>query len=421
MRLFLRSNGRPVPPGFFACALVLALVGAAPTAAAKLGDGLKMGPGRLRLGVELEGRFDSLVVNVQSSTGTTPAGDVITKPRLAAALELPGQSLRANVNASVDWNQYLGALGADTRTLSFLGANLAGTLVFNPNTPFSVEIGEALQRTDRTSNPVYAVGVLGIHNETSLRARLRPGGGALDLAAGYVFIADIFSNQVSITEGNVSIAKAEAGNAYANRVELLGRWRFLPKTGLILDIQGGQRGYFQSVAGNSGAFPVRAMLGLGTLLTTRLTFALKGGYDGIFLSGQSSVQTWAAAADLGWLLTETFQVRLGFQRLTEPVALYGAYGDMRGFLLFRAQLNRVVLTADASADFIEYAGSGRQDQSIAVNVRGEYNVNDWLRFYAAVAISTRGVKGDTQEATSGSKDFGNLNRQEISVGVATLF
>lgn len=417
-------------------AFVVALLLVPVAAAARPGDGIRMGPGRLRLGLEVETRYDSQAGSGIYGNTTNPA-DGILVARGSLRLDVPGQKFRANLAGGVDWNNYLGLFTPATggvSGLSFLGVNLSGGLNVNPEGRGGFDATIGLSRSDRVTNPVFGLGVLGLRATPSVRGRYRPGGGALEFGLSYQFTADIYSRQTLPDDGKNSklctaVAEcnpdlAAAFNALTNRVGFDAKWRFLQKTGLTFEADYGLRSYMHGrefIAQNEPAQPLRAVLGFGTLLTTRTTFSLRAGYQGMFFETAAlpSLHTWIGQLELGYRLTETLQTRGGFLRSFDPVGgslIY--FGNNRLYWDMRAQFSRLVLTAQASVDLVGYGGTSlREDLAFNVGGRGEYNLTNWLRFVLGAGVSTRQVDG---VVSTGVSSF-TYSRWEITAGVATLF
>ncbi len=417
-----------------ALVLFLAAIATAPAAHAKLGEGFKIGPGRLRLGLELSGRYDSMAVGGSASgSGTTieNPGDGIGLARGTFALDVPGEFFQAKLSGGIDWNQYLG-LNADTSAFSFLGANLTGGLNVNPKGSYGLDVTEQLTRSDRTNNPVFAVGVLGLSSSTRVRGWGKPGGGAIEFGLNYELGLDAYSAQVaalngatyrSCPEGDLTCnpEQASAFNALLNRVGFDAKWRLLPKTGITLEANYGWKSYLAgaTAANAQDASPLRAMVGFGTLLTTRLTFNVKLGYGAVLFSGGGATRhNFLAQTEVGYRFTERLSARVGYARFDEPVASAALFfTDNRAFVEFRGQFNRLVTTATASLDLLGYGGtqSDRTDFTVGLNGLAEYHFNDWLLANLRLGLTAR-----TTSLSSGSDAY-DFARWEGGLGAAVLF
>lgn len=398
---------------------------------------MRVGPGRLKLGVETDTRYDSRVGTgiFGGQFGPDPnnpnPADAIARGRGVLDLNVPGTRYKVQARGGLEWNQYLG-LVTGTQPLSFFGADLDARAVLNPHGKVALELSENFIRSDRTFNPLFGLGVIGLHNDAKARMRFKPGGGALELGTFYEFRADVYTPQVRpliaggtgrcLEQDSCNPDLAAAFNAFTHRVGADARWRFLPKTGLILEADYGSRSYpyEREFVANTPTRPLRAMAGIGTLLSSRWSFLLKGGYMGLFFNEEEDLPTWhdwIGQAEVGLRLTETFHSRLGVRRGLEPVG--GAaifFGENRLYWDFNAQFSRMVVTAQASANLIGFGRVPRTDLNVVAALRLEYHATRWLRLTAMAASFNRfaGV-ADTQETAF------SFNREEISVGLATLF
>lgn len=432
IRVETQTRRRRAPRvGLIVAGVVAALVPA--LAHARPGDGIKMGPGRLKLGLDFETRYDS-----QAGIGTfgvqESPGDLLGVARAVAQLDIKAPTANVNLSGGLGWNQYLGITTPATRGLSFLGANVAGGVFFNPAGRVGFDLTTSLDRSDRVSNPVFGLGVLGLRNTNKARLRFRPGGGALELGASYEFAADVYSRQALPSEPGAPSGLcasdptcnpdlAAAFNSLGHRAGVDLKWRFLPKTGLTLEADYGRRDYSwgSEFFSNASVRPIRALAGFGTLLTTRLSFALRAGYQGLlFPNGElPTVHSWLGQAELGYRLTETFQLKAGFDRSFTPVGTALAfYVDNRAYAELTAQFSRLVLTARTSADFIGYGGaSTRRDTAFGGQVRADLHATNWLRFMLGGGWSLRSTSG-VPEAQEAAYDYA---RWEMIAGVGTLF
>lgn len=402
-------------------------------AQARAGDGVKMGPGRLRLGVDLEARYDSRA-GIGTYGNIRNPSDLVGVARAVAKLDVASPTARVNLAGALDWNEYLGLETSATKGLSFLGAQLDGGLLFNPEGRVSLELTTTLDRSDRVSNPVFGLGVLGLRNVDKARLRLRPGGGTLELGAYYEFTANLYTRQALPTDPRAASGLcvsdptcnpdlAAAFNSLAHRVGVDAKWRFLPKTGLTLEADYGRQDYSygSEYFPSASARPIRALAGLGTLLTTRLSFALRAGYQGLLFAEDvlPAVHSWLGQAELGYRLTETFRVLVGFDRTFTPVGSALAYFvDNRGYAEFSAQFSRLVVTARGSGDYITYgAGSPRTDLALSGHLRGEFHVTNWLRVMLDAGASGRTVSA-VEAPLEAAYDY---RRWELLAGVGMLF
>jgi len=410
-----------------------AVLAHATPASAALGDGFKVGGGRLKLGAELSGRYDSMAAAglVGTDTGTTQSpGDGIGLLRGNFAFDLPSDSLKVNIAGGVDLNQYM-SLVANMSAFSFVGLHLNGSLNYTAG-QYGVDVTEALTRSDRVNNPLFAVGVLGLTNVTKARGWYKPGGGAIELGGYYELGRDVYTSQVTATgsdviagcnENSCNPALASAYNAWQHRVGFDAKWRFLPKTGVTLEANYAYKSYEGStnLGANApeSAQPLRVLAGFGTLLSTRYSFTLKAGYSGIIFAGSSeSLHDFAGQAEFGYRISDTLTTRVGFARFNEPVAgPFGYFTDNRVYGEVKGQFNRLVVAALLSLDLVGFGlTANRDDTNVNLLLTGDYNLLEWLRITSRLGLANRSSSGSGVAAA-----YADFNRWEIAVGVAALF
>jgi hypothetical protein len=401
---------RPRPKLHLASLVACCLLLAAPAAFARPGTGARTDAGRLRLGLELGGKWDSMAVagltgNLGGGTTSNP-GDGIGLLRGRLSLDTEGPRARLKLAGNVDWNRYLG-LVANTTAFSFIGAQLEGLLDWTTGAHAGVTVGETLRRSDRMANPLFTVGVIGLSNAARARGWWRPGGGALEFGGGLESVLDIFGPQV--TPGGSDRYRdcgenplcnpllAAAYDAHLTRAFVDAKWRVFPKSGFTAEASYGRRTYLYGsyIPDTAVLRPVRALAGFGTLLSTRTSFAVKGGYGGLaFENGRPMIHDWLAQAEAGYQLNETFSLRGGWVRSNEPVAganLY--YRNARSYVEGSARFARVTLTAQGANDLVSYGGSPRQDRNLSANGNAEWRTADWFTLALRGSVTARDISG----------------------------
>ncbi len=420
-------------PRLFRLASLVAwgLLLAAPAASARPGTGARTEAGRLRLGLELGGKWDSMAVaglagTLGGGTARSP-GDGIGLARGRLSLDSAGPRTRLKLSGNVDWNRYLG-LVANTSAFSFIGAELDGVLDWTPGAHGGVTVLETLRRSDRLASPVFTVGVLGLTNTARARAYARPGGGALELGGGVETVVDVYAPQV--TPGGSDRYRdcgedplcnpllAAAYNALLGRAFLDAKWRVFPKSGFTAEASYARRTYiYGSYVANTAALrPVRALVGFETLLSTRTSFAVKGGYGGLaFEDGRAMLHDWLAQAEGGYQLNETFSLRGGWLRNNEPVAganLY--YRSVRSYAQGSARLARVTLTGQGAVDLVSYGGSARQDRNLSATGSAEWRTTDWFTLALRGSVTARDIAGVSPAVTP-------FTRWDLGLGAGVWF
>lgn len=412
--------------------LLIALALCSPgTLLAKAGDGIGIGEGRLKLGAELGGVYDSKVGRGYFSGRRIPdPPDAIVQVAGLADLLLPGPGYELDFDARLTWNQYLGVY-VNTRPLSYFGADLRGGAVFRKGAPLSFEVGSSLSHSDRSATPVFGIGVLALHNQNYARLRARPGQGALEILGAYELGLDLFSPQIEPAKGMSSGIcdeifecnpdLAASFNSLTHRLGTEIRWKLFPRTGFFLAGDVGVRHYISGdgkQARNVGALPVRAFLGAATSFTPRLDLSLRGGWTGLFFSDQqAALHTWLGQGELSWRWSKIFQSRLGYQHNVEPTGGSAAFYALdRGYVELSATFYRFTFSLTGLGDWVDFGRLDRQDLNLGATLKADFRIAPWIKLVAGAGAYRRISEGDT--ATTGAFSY---NREEASLGVNLLF
>lgn len=405
----------------------LLLVAAAGAARAET-NGVKAGEGRVHPYFQLESRFDSAAVMVKpaASNNYSISGDLLLHFKPGLKLESPSPNFFVGLNGGLDYVLYTGAIEPGTRTASNLQGEADLVLGFNRGGQFSVDIGDHVVRSDRVGTPVVSVGVLSVYNDARIAASYRPSGGALQIEPSYHFTSEFFSangNQVMIPgcqagDPTCDASEVKGLNYLNHNFGLNARWRFLPKTAVTVDSVFGMRSYV-----NGGGTPIntlKANLGLVGLLSTHFSTMLKLGWGRDFTA--KSFSTLLAHAELGYLLSETGQLRVGYLRNFEPIAggSLVSYGDDRAYLDARFLVaGKLTLHGAGAMDFLgyrkEHGDAMRSDTKLSVDLGADYEFKNWLSLgagFVATAQSSDAI------VAAGLRDF---FRNEIYARVQVVY
>jgi Putative beta-barrel porin 2 len=386
-----------------ACALALLL----PFAAFAEGPGVLVGESaRLHFLFDLEGRYDSLAgqgpVGINPQDATTDPADILFHVRPGLRLAAPGSRLDFDANAALDWTRYTGWLGATTSQLSYLGATAGATLEVGKGGPLTFHVGEQFNRSDRTTNPAIGLGTLTNANTLGASLTARPGGGAIEATLGYDFALESYQSYNPNTgagaggDANNDPSQYSKFSNQTHKVELNSRWRFLPKTAVILDGSWAFRVYDSSSV-NVATSPLRVEAGLAGLLTEKVRITLRAGWMKMFAASGSEFQSVIGLGEVGWNPTETAGLTLGLSRSAEPVSsTYGWYDDWRAYLQGRIALGgRAQLTGGARIDRIAFAdpatagAANRTDTQAALDLAVDVEVMRLLHVLGGTTVTSR--------------------------------
>jgi hypothetical protein len=361
-------------------------------------SGLAVGrAARLHLLLGIEGRYDSLAGQgtITSGAGASAAnpGDIILHVRPGLRLHAPGPSSDLDVAASVDWTQYSGWLGP-TADLGFLGANFRAAYEMGRSGPWRVRFSDSYARTDRTTNPALGVGTLTDTNNFGMRASYAPGGGSLEASAGYEFGLEAYELTAAGTDGcttaSCSGTRYSDFGSYTNRFTLGGRWRFLPKTAIVLDASFAFRNYNDETL-SIPSHPLRVEVGLVGLVTEKLRVTLRAGWADTLAARGADFGGPVGEFQIGWDPTPTIGLTAGLLATVEPVSdLFGWYNDYRLFTSGRLQLfGRLQLLGQGRMDLLAFANSGRTDLQAALDLQVEVELFRLLRAALGTTLTVR--------------------------------
>ena len=222
--------------------------------------------------------------------------------------------------------------------------------------------------------------------------------------AGYHFIAEGFSQlgNISTTSGTTGgVSSPSDLNYLEHRITLENRWRFLPKTAVMLDGEYNLRLYNTVGLGNVDINYVKATTGVSGLVTPHFSTVLRLGWAADVSHG--SFNSIIGQLEGTYLANEASQLRLGFLRNFEPVgAPYTSYEDDRGYLQGRlGAFGRLTLNAQVMVDYLGFRGSAsRNDLVFTAGAGGDFEVTRWFIVSAGDSFTTRSsdLKGNAIDA-----------------------
>lgn len=373
------------------------------SAAAAEKNGVKVGEGRLHPSLGLEGEYDSLVVNTNSGA----YGDLILHIRPGLAYELGNKSVELSLAALGDWNLYTGIETPGTRGLSYFGGDGNLSVSINPAGTVGVILADRFSHGDRVTAVDVGIGVRSLSNEASIQIPIRPGGGALEITPGYAFATENFL-AFYVTPS----FEPGALNYLSHRPKLDARWKFLPKTALVLQVEGDIRQY--GAGTNPPVSALYARTGLSGLLTPKVSVLLTAGYGNAFAAPAiANYESVIGQAEIGFILSPTSRLKAGYVRTFEPVPQFGWYGDNRGYLAGTFLLGgRLLLDVRGTADLVDYApgASGtRADVVVGTDEMVTYRAAEWLDLAVGHSLSYR---ASSVSNTTGQSAF-NYNRNQV--------
>ncbi len=401
--------------------LALVLAGAGWSADARAqANGFKFGEGRVHPFLQVESRYDSAAAF--DPVTRDPTGDLILHFKPGLKLEMPSPKFSVNLDGFLDYLVYTGLVTQGTSTFNRLQADADLDLGINRGGHYGLDLGDHVMRSDRVANPAITFGVLSFYNDARAQVNLRPSGGAMELSPSYHLTTETYQGL------GITAPAASQLDYLTHTFALAGRWKFLPKTALTVDGAFAMRNYLNSSGSSGSNTPVNALkatLGLAGLVSTHITTVLKIGW------GQDlSAKTFGAGsgqlgligqAELGYLLSETGQIKIGFVRTFEPVAgNFVSYADNRGYLDARLLLaGRLTVHGTGSADFLSYgvvAAGSSSSTSLGFDVGADFEIVQWLSVSGGYALTYRqGVAASPNPAMT------SLTRNELYARIQFIY
>jgi hypothetical protein len=346
-------------------------------------------------------------------------GDIIARVRPGLQLQYPGSLIAFDGQAFLDYGLLPDAFNAGQNAnfllyQSLLRANLqvnrggmftgavANTFSFNAD-PGAVALGSIFSR---------------LNNQLRLGLGFRPGGGMLQFRLAYGFGFEKWFDPF-LFGGASEAVRQGVFDQMSHQATLRVDYRFLPRTGVFFQAQGGWHTYpFNDT--NPDSFPLGARVGLMGQFTPKLSGAVSLGYDnplvverdpatlattGIATTNLVGV---AGQAELRWAVTSTTRLGGGVSREFRPAPLYQFVANNRVYLRFDQAIGaKFVFSAFAAYSLLGFGEeqavalpgqaprfltdqqAGRLDSDLSARANVSYFVLDWLSFGLANTVNWR--------------------------------
>lgn len=374
-------------------------------------NGFKVGEGRLHPFVELEARVDSAAGMFGDPANPTLNPEIINHFRPGLKLDWPTRTAEVNLSGNLDYVWYTGLLTHGSSNASRLEAAANLDAAFNRRGTVEFDVADRFTRSDRTVTPVLGVGILSLFNELSAGVPIHPGGGALEVAPKGAWAFESFSAISNLAvpgcqDPSCDPSAVQSMNYQNFRFGVDGRWKFLPKTAVLLESDYSMRQYEGGT--NLPAQLLRARLGVAGLLTGKVAVTAKLGWGHDFSS--SRAKTLVAHAELSYLPTQTVTAKVGYLRTLEPVPAFGVYRDDRAYGEVRAIfLGKLTIHGYAAYDVLSYyGGAARRDSNVTVDVGPEYQFKPWLVGALGYVLGARGSVGSEAATVNFTRNEGYL-------------
>lgn len=217
-------------------------------------------------------------------------------------------------------------------------------------------------------------------NRLQGQLKLLPGGGRLDIAAGYALNLDAFEN-----EG------FSRNNKLFHEAFLRGSYKLLPKTAVLIEVI--QQFYdYYNVTGapqpfdNVSSTPLRVNAGFSGLITARLSAIAKIGYGNSFYDERDDFNSVLAKAELGYQIGPTARAKVGYERRFDDSFFANYFTDHIAYAGYDHQIaQRLILHLLFDYRFRQFAGfpptSGVSvlDMNLLTLGAGvDYQIQEWV-------------------------------------------
>lgn len=377
-------------------------------AAQSVGNGVKVGEGRLHPTLDLELRFDSAAGYLGQPPVLAP--EAITHVRPGLRFELPAPRFTLTANAKLTLVYYTGLVSPGWSDPFRVDGEAEARLLYDPTGHLSADVSNRFIRSDRTQSAAIGLGIVSAFNETRAALTYKPGGGALELSPQASFTLERFD----AAAGDVPALELSRLNYQDVSAGLEGRWRFFPKTAFALEAGYRQRWYRDP--GQLPASIVRGNAGVVGLLTPKVSAVAKLGYARDL--GPTLVGGLIAQLEGTYRITDTSHVRLGYARMLSPVPLYGTFRGDRVLAETRLVFGgKLTLRGEGSLDLLTFTTrGGRRDLLLNLVVSPEYELSAWLTLAAGYVLAVRGSEGSAEDVTGA-----NFVRNEVYVRISLLY
>ncbi len=377
-------------------------------------NGIKVGEGRLHPYIGLEMRYDSAAGYFGANN--TLGAELVDHIAPGLRYDLLSSQWTMNFDGRADYVRYLGAISPGSEKISRLQANGDLNLIYGREAKVGFELVDHFFRSNQTPNAAVGVGVLSLGNNVQAKIPFRPGGGALELVPGAGFAFENFDTLSALAVPGCTDPSCDPNfvpqmNYRDLRPLLEARWKFYPKTALVVETAADFRTYNNPA--NPAAKLVKGLIGVSGLISTRVIGIAKAGWGKDFDGTRAN--TPIANLEFSYLLSDTNTFKLGALRTVEPVPVYGSYVDNRVYSEARLLMGggKLILHGQAALDFLQFSSSPRHDTTVTFDVGPEYQVMRWLTVAAGYALTYR-------TSTSAALTF-NYSRHEPYLRVTCIY
>jgi hypothetical protein len=317
----MRGRIGVLPFLFFALSLLMG------SSALAEGPGLRNGNLVVHPRLSVSGGYDSNFWRESRLDASAPANPV-TVTKFGGGIGLRNRNAnRAGISLDLDvLGRYVSAENAEeTASLLDESAGLetakAGlSFAILPNKPVSLELKAKARYSEQPGVEMlkedgYDRLIASFGPDIRFSPGGRPGSRALELRLGYRFA-------IERTVGPNANLGGSRGDKDTQQIRLLSRWKFFPKTALLLDFRYWMVDYRRGVdldidgnqvdSPNKDLSPLRAELGLEGLITPRMAMTIRGGYSNSFHETGESYSGPVARVNVDYRIEPRLKFGLGY-------------------------------------------------------------------------------------------------------------
>jgi len=237
--------------------------------------GLSAGGFKLLPKVDVSYGYDSNVFYEDDTSTEVPNGSQVLNITPGIGIQnVNGKNLELKLKASATISRFL----SDNQAVadqSNVGADVGVGVTFFKQSAIALTLKEHFRRALERRNYESSSNANRNINEIGAGIIFKPGGGALNVAANYTFVCDLFADR-----------DFDWGDVHQHTVMMNGSWKFFPFTALVVDGNWQMRSYQAEGNGKYGELtdsaPLKVRVGLNGFVTKKLSLLLLVGYGNSF-------------------------------------------------------------------------------------------------------------------------------------------
>jgi Putative beta-barrel porin 2 len=362
----------------------------------------------------------SPILRVKGGFDIAPAGE----DRLGEFDEQDYRTIDFRIGAEAEYTEYIKD-DEDVRDQRNVDVEANGNLTFFPQGNVAFILNDKFQRVGRPTNFESDEHLDRDINAFRAELKIQPRGHTISGGPRYENVIDIFESD---------------SVEFANRIQhIFGarvNWKFFPYSQAYID---GSVGFYDALGDNEvdgmdykiGSTPVRAILGLDTVVTEMTTLNAYAGYANGFYDSGPSYNSVIGGAQLGWRYFSTGRLVGGYRYDVNDSINANYYGEHHFHLGVQHQIRTVVLSANGGYRLRGYRGVpeqvGGDDSSRDDTIVEAHGRIDWILYERFGIYVDYGLQSVDSDFEGGGMDEGDNTddpsflRQEAVLGLVAAF